>query len=557
MQFADTLLHKLSKQCVARFTNIFYMIRNIPVFSLILILISTFNFAYAASQDAGLPGEFISYGAGARSVGMGRAFTAVADDASGIYWNPAGLVKLSNPELSTFFASLYEGTNYGFTGYAQNTRKNGAIGVGIVYLGTGGIEYRTSRTEATTSLFSASELALLIPYGRKINYELAVGGNVKVINQSIQSQSGGGFGVDLGATYKAWYKLNFGISIKNILPPTVKIMEKTDTYPLDITIGAAYNLLSGESWLLALDVNKTGSRSAKISIGTETSLWKFMNLRAGYNETEVSGGLGFKLYTSFGRVDIDYALSYHNAVSGYEGLGITHRMGLSLRFGEKVPMEAVLPETESELQEIIKTAKERLEKMSKEPETMRPEPETIKSEVESERRNKIKEHHEKALESYERKYYREAISQWRDVLILDPNNIDALKYIDKASNKLDEQKKERQKEINAEKVDGVAGQARVAEKRGEFREAIDLWQKVLTMDAANTDAKGKIKELNTKITAEAESRYTQGLKYYQNKQLSEAVKEFEATLRLDPNHQNARNSLEKAKTELKMQSGQE
>ena len=39
-------------------------------------------------------------GAGARAAGMGGAFIGVADDATAIVWNPAGLTQLHHPEAS-------------------------------------------------------------------------------------------------------------------------------------------------------------------------------------------------------------------------------------------------------------------------------------------------------------------------------------------------------------------------------------------------------------------------------------------------------------------------
>ena len=44
-------------------------------------------------------------GSGARAVGMGGAFIAVADDATAASWNPAGLTQLKKPEIS--FAYSY------------------------------------------------------------------------------------------------------------------------------------------------------------------------------------------------------------------------------------------------------------------------------------------------------------------------------------------------------------------------------------------------------------------------------------------------------------------
>lgn len=42
-------------------------------------------------------------GSGARALGMGGAFIAVADDATAVSWNPAGLAQLEKPELSIVF----------------------------------------------------------------------------------------------------------------------------------------------------------------------------------------------------------------------------------------------------------------------------------------------------------------------------------------------------------------------------------------------------------------------------------------------------------------------
>src|SRR5262245_57375127 len=44
-------------------------------------------------------GEFLHVGAGARAIGMGGAFIAIADDASAAYWNPAGLPFLGKHEI--------------------------------------------------------------------------------------------------------------------------------------------------------------------------------------------------------------------------------------------------------------------------------------------------------------------------------------------------------------------------------------------------------------------------------------------------------------------------
>ena len=51
-------------------------------------------------------------GVGSRALGMGDAFTAVADDASCVDWNTAGLVQLERSELNLFIGPLLNGKEW-------------------------------------------------------------------------------------------------------------------------------------------------------------------------------------------------------------------------------------------------------------------------------------------------------------------------------------------------------------------------------------------------------------------------------------------------------------
>ena len=45
-------------------------------------------------------------GMGARALGMGGAFVAVADDANAIYYNPAGLAYMEGRNITSLYSSL-------------------------------------------------------------------------------------------------------------------------------------------------------------------------------------------------------------------------------------------------------------------------------------------------------------------------------------------------------------------------------------------------------------------------------------------------------------------
>lgn len=57
-------------------------------------------YAFTIGQSVGIASSPNPVGSGARAVGMGGAFIAIADDATAASWNPAGLTQLETPELS-------------------------------------------------------------------------------------------------------------------------------------------------------------------------------------------------------------------------------------------------------------------------------------------------------------------------------------------------------------------------------------------------------------------------------------------------------------------------
>jgi tetratricopeptide (TPR) repeat protein len=113
------------------------------------------------------------------------------------------------------------------------------------------------------------------------------------------------------------------------------------------------------------------------------------------------------------------------------------------------------------------------------------------------------------LKQYNRKWYKKAKESFSKVLELDPNNKQARKYVKKCKSKL---------------------------KKPKIKKAyIPPEEKAIPKD---------IKKI--------EEHYQQGLIYYAGGHLESAIKEFEHTLRLDPDNQRAKQALEKAKKELEL-----
>ena len=73
-------------------------------------------------------------GSGARALGMGGAFIAVADDATAASWNPGGLTQLERPEISVVGEGLYRSENNHFANHSEASGAQSVSNAGLNYL---------------------------------------------------------------------------------------------------------------------------------------------------------------------------------------------------------------------------------------------------------------------------------------------------------------------------------------------------------------------------------------------------------------------------------------
>ena len=82
-----------------------------------------------------LHGSDLGMGIGARAMGMSGAFTAVADDASAVFWNPAGLAQLTGNQI--FLSGDYPG-GFSSAGFvyrpAAKALRNSQLTIGLAMI---------------------------------------------------------------------------------------------------------------------------------------------------------------------------------------------------------------------------------------------------------------------------------------------------------------------------------------------------------------------------------------------------------------------------------------
>ncbi len=268
-------------------------------------------------------------GAGTRAMGMGGSFVAVADDASAVFWNPAGLARLSYGQLGFSHVTLPEGSDYDFAGLAYPTVKAGSFAVGFLRVGTDGIFSRDARA-LDLGPTSFSEIEFLLGYGYPLLKFLKAGGTFKLYNQSLAGYSTNAVGADLGIMAEVYQNFFLGLNAQDLVSSDLQLNNSKESIPRNYKAGVSYLLpLRQSSWGLrgAVDAEKSENAPVAWHFGAELSYRDYFFLRGGYDRENLTFGAG--LY--YHRVGLDYAFKPQPA-----GLAASHRFGFSFRFGTPV-----------------------------------------------------------------------------------------------------------------------------------------------------------------------------------------------------------------------------
>jgi hypothetical protein len=307
------------------------------------------------SIQSSLHAAFLDGGWGARPVGMGGAFTAIADDTNAPLFNPAGLAQVQWNEVSAMYARLFSG----LTLYSGNEQTGGDevhldqsylafASKAVPRIGSFGLSWANFNTthlyrEDTLALSYAMNAGDLVPV---FDNALLLGFNVKYLRRSLaldattasdpvfaSGSSASAFTVDAGALIKpedgplAGWRL--GLAGKNLTQPDVGFRDK-DSVPLEWRLGLAYQSRQ-RPWLVpALDVTRRNSVTG-IHGGVES--WLFhdaLGLRAGGNRDEAAAGLSYyqAMTKKFGfRLDYGFTVPFH-----IEGTNGSHRVQATVYF---------------------------------------------------------------------------------------------------------------------------------------------------------------------------------------------------------------------------------
>ncbi len=297
------------------------------IFTVGFILLS-FSISNGWAQTAGL--SFLKIGVGGRATGMGEAFSAVADDATATYWNPAGLFNAKRTALHVSHNEWIQGIRSEFIAFIK-PRGDATWGLSLNSSTVSGIELRGEQPSIEPlATFSAHDMALGISYARQYRSRLNWGITAKFIYEKIYIEQSAGFALDAGLSYKfASHPLRAALVLQNVGKMS-RLLYESPGMPTLLRTGLAYapthNIL-GAQWLFAVDALTDFRGNYHLNVGAEFKPARSLALRAGYQSGYETKNLhlGFGMQTR--RLNIDYGY-----VPFLRNLGQGHRFSLTLHW---------------------------------------------------------------------------------------------------------------------------------------------------------------------------------------------------------------------------------
>ena len=273
----------------------------------------------------------LGMGSGARSLGLGGAFTAVADDATSTIWNPAGLPAVDDLTITLSSAPMSMDRRHNFIGLIKNVG-NGGLGVSVVNAGVDDIAGRDSNDKPTGS-FGYNSNAFALSYGHLLG-PVSVGASARMYMDSFgdHSSTSGFAGADVGLLGGNRARtFSYGIAARNLGGAI-----GDNELPIIVAGGLAYRVLHKHVATFSVDVQhqviELPESATSLHIGTEYLIANTFAIRGGSKLTTDRAQFFVGFGAGVGGLQLDYALKAIES-SVYDDIdGGTHFVSLSYSY---------------------------------------------------------------------------------------------------------------------------------------------------------------------------------------------------------------------------------
>ncbi len=290
---------------------------------MIMLLVITISMGFGQYKGGTTAAQFLKIGVGSRATGMGEAYVAMSRDASGLYWNPAGIARSPGAEIMFQRNNWIADVAINYVGVIFPLYGVGTVGMSITSLTMDDMAVTTELEPlGTGEEFTASDLALQVSLARALTDRFSIGFNTKYIQQSIWHSHASAMAIDVGTLFRTQFNdMRLGMSISNYgssmtmsgrdalerYDPAPTLEGSNDAIPVDYSmdawdlplifrVGIAMDVIElGVSKLtVAVDAIHPNDNYESINIGGEFSILDKYFLRAGWKSPFVETNTSLK-----------------------------------------------------------------------------------------------------------------------------------------------------------------------------------------------------------------------------------------------------------------------
>ncbi len=277
--------------------------------------------------------EIFARGFGSKAAALGNSFVSIADDASAVFWNPAGTGWIPRKTITFSLTDMYfTDVDYSSVSYVHPIDRAGALGFSLTRWSVEGIEKRDDNNVLLGDDVTDTQMEILATYSSPPIKSVTVALGLKLDTQAMEDERALGAGLNLGLLYRRGARtgaggssFNAGLSLRNLVQPVLTLGSDRTTFPTRAVFSTSYGGAGTryiDDWTMSVDFNAPSNVSGSTNFGVEASI-RPVSFRAGSLDGRMTAGVG----TVWGGISFDYAYSG-------EDFGRLHTFSLGITFGD-------------------------------------------------------------------------------------------------------------------------------------------------------------------------------------------------------------------------------
>ncbi len=290
--------------------------------------------------------DFLKLPIGARGVAMGGAFSALSNDGSAMFWNPAGLVNAADKTVMFEHVTYFADISYDAVGGSYRVNDTFTLGAFALAMGSGDMEVTTvEQPNGTGENFNVTNIMTGVSVAMNLTDKFAFGTNIKYIREDLDTEIASNFAIDVGVMYDTqWNSIRLAMAVRNFGPEMQldggyydydngTVGEETTEFlpyhfPMIFKLGAAMDpvLTDVHRLTLAGDLEHPNDNIERVNIGAEYGFQELFFLRGGYTFRHDTLGLSAGLGAQWQNFAVDYAFSEYGILED------VHRFNVSFSF---------------------------------------------------------------------------------------------------------------------------------------------------------------------------------------------------------------------------------